>query len=57
MGRSHQSVKSFLSGDNFYLSSKTEQDSTGCRLKRLETVDLEAESVFVTRAAEENCVP
>ena len=30
----------FSSVDNFYLSSITEQDSTGYRLRRLETMDL-----------------
>src|ERR1700761_5173829 len=35
----------FLSVDHFYLSSTAEQDSTGYRLRRLETVDLSFVSV------------
>lgn len=43
--------KLFSAGDNFYLSSITEQDSMGYRTKRLETMDfdslcIEFEAIF-----------
>jgi hypothetical protein len=41
--------KLFSAGDNFYLSSITEQDSMGYRTKRLETMDLRRELALAIR--------